>query len=311
MGDALRRSRRLVLFGLLGVACALVGMLPPLAHGGRLTLQNLWATPTTSEAQMPIVFLPFSQYQLDLVAGTILIGSALAGIATRIAASRVVHADSRARLATLIGLLVAQLAAFVQTAIAVGRGLGHPAGVVRLVDDSLVYLVAVSVWIVLLIALGAVVFRLLARPGGSGAVVAVALASVTLGPWIVGFVRPVGSFSTPGFGVFVAAWLPGIAVGAAIGAAGLRSWHRIVGAVVALVVLWAGTAALSGIVAAAGSRALLRLPDELAQMVGLVFRSDVTGASLRLAGVAAATGVVALVVRQVVGRRPGRREARP
>jgi hypothetical protein len=45
----------------------------------RLPLQNLWGTNLLPE-EMPIVLLPFSQYAITVLAGTVIVGSVTAGL---------------------------------------------------------------------------------------------------------------------------------------------------------------------------------------------------------------------------------------
>ena len=103
----------------IGAAAAIVGLLPWLATGMRLPLQNLWAAATLPEA-MPIVLLPFSQYWLSNLFGLIATGSVVAGIVARALRPRL----SRAGFALLFaGVLLVQIAATVQSAVVVRNGL--------------------------------------------------------------------------------------------------------------------------------------------------------------------------------------------
>jgi iron complex transport system permease protein len=276
-------------------------MLPWLVHGARLTLQNLWATPTVNPANMPIVFLPFSQYELDLVAGTLVVGSAIAGIIARVLAARGVQ---RARVALLVGVLIAQFIALLQTSTAVARGLRHPGGAVRLVDDSLAYLVIMIVWLVVMIVVGAAVFALLTRRTRSAVTVGTGIVAVSLEAWIRGFVAPIGTASaTPNdVGLFIAHWAPAVAVAAVIVWAGVGSAGKAVSAITALVVLWIGTAAIIAVASAAGSRALARVPVELIGYFGSVFVSELISQALPLALVAAGLALIGLAIRWIISR---------
>ncbi|BDZ49500.1 hypothetical protein GCM10025867_17410 [Frondihabitans sucicola] len=284
---------------LVGLAGAAVGLLPWLVHGAHLTLQNLWATPTVDPADMPLVLLPFSQYQLDLVAGTIIVGSAVAGLAARVLARR---GHPGAALPIGAGLLAGQVAALAQTGTRVSAGLAHPGGVVRLIDDSTAYLLIVVAWILLSIAVGATVFLLLTRTSASPVVLAIGIAAVVLGPWLRGFVAPITDVSPSPLGLLVAHWAPAVAVGAAVASGGLRTVRRIIAASSALALLWVGTAALGGLAAAAGSRALLRLPDELAAAFALVMTAELRGASLLLVAAAAAVALAGVFGRWALVR---------
>lgn len=300
MDTAVWRGRSWVVSVLAGVLCALVGVLPWLVHGARLALQNLWAAPTVAPSEMPLVALPFSQYQLDLVAGVIVIASALAAGAARFLVARGVKV---ARPAVVLGLLLAQVAALVQTAGAVASGLGFSATVASPVDDSQIYLVIMIGWIVVAILVGAGVYLLLTAKAHSAVVIGVAIAAVVLDAWIRGFADPLGAIpqSSGGLVLFVATWAPAAVVGVAIGWTGIRSVFGAVAALAALGVLWVGTAAITALVAAAGSRALLRLPAELAHVAGMTFAAELLGPALAVALAGAAIAVLGLAIRSARG----------
>lgn len=67
---------------LLGIGCAVVGLLPWLLGGMELPLQNLWADDTMIE-HMPRVLLPFNQYYVAMLVSLLGFGAALAGLAAR------------------------------------------------------------------------------------------------------------------------------------------------------------------------------------------------------------------------------------
>jgi hypothetical protein len=330
------RVWRVAVCALVGVVCAFIGMLPWLVHGARLVPQNLWAIPTVDAADMPIVFLPFSQYQLDLVAGVIVVGSLIAGVAARLLADRGMWG---ARVAVVGGLLVAQAVALVQTAAGVASGLQFVGGVGEaggggVPDDAMAYMIVVCAWIALTIGIGVLAFVLLTRRSSASLPVGVALAAVVLGPWIRGFVSPlIAPPLGPGsVGSAVAMWLPAVLLGAGIGWAGLWvrrpraepaiplatdssvsggpaqsegrivSPGRIVSAVAAIVILWVGVSVLTGLVSAAGSRALLRLPDELAQLIVSVTAAELRGDALVVAAGAAVLGAVGIAAHEVIAR---------
>ncbi|TPW93097.1 hypothetical protein FJ656_35030, partial [Schumannella luteola] len=61
----------------IGVAAALLGLLPWILTGMRLPLQNLWAFDALPE-QMPVAWLPLSQYSVTFVLGILVVGAASA-----------------------------------------------------------------------------------------------------------------------------------------------------------------------------------------------------------------------------------------
>jgi hypothetical protein len=66
----------------IGVAAAVVALLPWLVTGVRLPLQNLWAVQTLPE-DMPIALLPFSQYAVVQIFSLLVVGYGAAGIVVR------------------------------------------------------------------------------------------------------------------------------------------------------------------------------------------------------------------------------------
>jgi hypothetical protein len=285
-----------------GALCALVGMLPWLVHGARLTVQNLWATATVNPADMPVVLLPFSQYQLDLAAAIMAIGAGLAAGAARILAARgVQHARSMA----LAGALIVQIVALVQTATAVSGGLRHPDRATGSADDSTIYLAVVTAWIVVAMAIGVAVFTLITRSSRSLVVIGTAIAAVLLEAWIRGFVAPISAIDPNSGGLFVAHWLPAALLGAVVGWAGLRSWRAVVAAA-GLVILWLGSAAIIAIAAAAGSRVLARAPGELLRYFSSVFVAELGAEALMLALVAAGCAAISVLVGVGVRRLTGK-----
>ncbi len=67
---------------LVGVAGAVMGMLPWWASGARLPVQNLWST-TKTASEMPLAALPVNQYYLIECAALLIIGGAIVGLGVR------------------------------------------------------------------------------------------------------------------------------------------------------------------------------------------------------------------------------------
>ena len=102
----------------IGSAADLFGLLPWIVTGMRLPLQNLWAVGVLPE-EMPVAWLPFSQYSVTYVLGLLVVGSAVAGIA-----ARALRVACRARPRSIAaGLLFVQVVATAQAANVVGAGL--------------------------------------------------------------------------------------------------------------------------------------------------------------------------------------------
>ena len=100
---------RLVSFAI-GVGGGILGLLPWFVGGGRLPLQNLWASDTMPE-DMPFVLLPLSQYFATLLFVLVLMGGVFTGVA--------VHAVARRRAVAAwpasVGVLLVHLSAAVQS----------------------------------------------------------------------------------------------------------------------------------------------------------------------------------------------------
>ena len=273
---------------LLGVAAALVGLLPWLVSGARLPLQNLWATETRPE-QMPHVLLPFSQYAVVLVIAVLVTGAAVAGLGARLLRSRL---PRRGVLAVAAGVLLVQVTALVQTATVVGAGLSER-------QASTVYLVGLVVVAVLSVLVGVVALTLTAVAPPAGAVVGLSVGALALGPWLSGLAFPFGSVATsPVSPALLAAlrWAPAVLVGITIGWAGLRSAGRVAAALVGLLLLWVVPALTAGLVNAGGSRVLARYPAEMVRYAVEVVVAALTAPAIALPPLVVAAVVAAAVV---------------
>jgi iron complex transport system permease protein len=297
-----------------GVAAAVLGLLPWILAGLRLPLQNLWREQITDAGDMPIALLPFNQYTAGLLAAVILVGGGIAGAAARALRSRLPRHGSWLVVA---GLLLVQVVALVQTSAVTADGLGMddvPTAGTRTgatISEAQVYLVAFVGGTAAMVLLAGLVAALLARAPAGVAVAAAAVPVVLLGSWLGGLVSPgaTGMLSDAAYALLpVISWVPPVVLGVAVALTGLRSAGRVVGSVVAVLLLWVGTAVVVGVTYALGNRALLRYPLELLDAGGAV-----GGAVLRGQGgvlgqlavaVAVAVGIIgALVVRAVRRRR--------
>lgn len=296
-----------------GAGAAVAGLLPWIITGMRLPLQNLWATPTTDPSDMPIALLPFSQYAVTTIAALLLVGGVVAGIAVRVLRARgsVRRSGSLAALAGLVGV---QVVAVVETAVVTGAGMrmdGTP-GTGADVSAAQLYVVALTVGSLVCIGAAAVLAALVARAAPGGALVALALGAVALGSWANTFVVPPVSSPGDAAGVVLAVlrWLPAVAVGAAVAWTGLRTVGQGIAALIALGLLWTGTAAITAVSYALGSRVYLPYPLEMVSAGATVFVMAMgpAGATLVPLLVAAVIGVAGAVV---VRLRDGRRRSEP
>lgn len=273
---------------LLGVAAALVGLLPWLVTGARLPLQNLWATETRPE-QMPHVLLPFNQYAVVLVIAVLVTGAAAAGLGARMLRPRLLR---RGVLAVGAGVLLVQVTALVQTATVVRAGLSER-------QASTVYLAGLVLVAVLSVLVGAVALTLTAVAPPAGAVVGLSVGALALGPWLSGLAFPFGSVATsPVSPALLAAlrWAPAVLVGITIGWAGLRSAGRVLAALVGLLLLWVVPALTAGLVNAGGSRVLARDPAEMVRYAVEVFTAALTTPAIAVPPLALAALVAAAVL---------------
>lgn len=296
-------ARTVLLFAAVGVVAAVLGLVPWLITGMRLPLQNLWAEPvvapdgvTAAPESMPIALLPFSQYALTFTAALLIAGAAVAGLAARLLRAR---ARRGAVVAVLAGVVLTQLVALLQSALTAAAGLQD-----RL--ESVVYLAAATTAGVVAIVKGAVVVVLIARAPAGAAVVGLSIGALALVQWAQGLVYPIFSLVTQASPAIdaVLVWLPAVLVAAAIFWAGVSTVGRVIGALVSLLALWIGPAAITAISSAAGTRVYAGYPFEMAEVVGQIFRAALLSPATWRAVVAAAViAAVGLVLRGPALRR--------
>lgn len=232
----------------------MIGLLPWLATGMRLPLQNLWATQASPD-EMPLTLLPYSQYTVVLIASVLIVGAGLAGLTARILGPRI---NRRAAAFVAIGVLIVHLAAITQTTIAVSLGLQDG----RWAAFYLTALVLVATFSMLA---GVGILFLIARAPAAGAAIGLSIVAVLLGAWL-------GSLTT-GVSVLFAAslWAPAVLIGLIIAFTGFRSIGRGAAVFVSLLILQVGPALITAISSAAGTRALARNPGELIEHGARVF----------------------------------------
>lgn len=270
---------------LVGVAAAFVGLLPWLATGMRLPLQNLWAG-EADVAAMPVVMLPFSQYSLTLLFGLIVTGSVVAGIVARGLRPRLPRGGY---LLVVCGALVIQAIAITQTAVAVAPNLQER-------TESTLYVTALVGVCVLSALIGLAALALVARAPRAGALIGLTVGALAIGPWLTGWLQP---FQVTGGDVVVYLasaihWTPGILVGAAIAWAGIGSVGRVAAAIGSLTMLWIVPAAMTGVSSAAGTRVLAKYPGEM-----MAYALEVFSMALFIPEVALRPVIAAVVVAAV------------
>jgi len=294
--DAPSRGVRDEVAVLLAVAAVVVGLLPWLATGLRLPLQNLWLLPTAAE-DMPLVLLPFSQYSLMLIFAVLVVGAAAAGVVARALRDRL----SRRGRILLLGVVPAlQLIAVVQTAVAVRSGLADT-------GQAALYLTALVGVSVLSVLVGMLSQTLIAVAPRAGALLGLTIAAVAASSWIGGFLQPLTLFGPdwllPVVGLI--AWVTPVLTGAAIAWTGVSSPGRVVAALTSLIVVWVAPAAITGISSAAGSRVLASDPAAMIEYALQVFASALLIPELALRPIVATILVAAigLAARWAIRRR--------
>lgn len=291
----LQTMTRAVLYLLLGVASAALGLLPWLLTGMRLPLQNLWTSATPPD-QMPLVLLPYSQYLLTEIAAVIVIGAAIAGVITRMTRPR---QPWLAVAAVITGVLGLQIAATIQSVTTVANGL------LKNVAAEL-YLSALQNGTIASIMVGVLVTFLIARAPAAGAVLGASLAAVAFDPWLTGIMFPITEVNTPNaFTLGLIKWAPAVVLGLTIAWAGLATIGRVLAAVFGLLVLWVGPALFAGISVAAGSRVLAYQPLEMLKLGAEVSLDmlDVRTGSLTPLIVAIAFALLGIVLQRKIQRR--------
>ncbi|TNC18644.1 hypothetical protein FHE66_05775 [Georgenia sp. 311] len=264
-----------------GVAGAVLGLLPWLATGMRLPLQNLWATSALPE-DMPLTLLPFSQYAVVEVAALLVVGGAAAGALAR---WRVPSGLG----SVAAGLLAVQLGAVAQTSVTVHAGLAPR-------TESTVYLVGLLALSVLAVAVGVGAMVLIARAPRAGVLIGVTVAALLLAHWLDTFLAS-PLHDAPAWATDV--WLRvrhlvgAVLIGATAAWTGLRTAGRVVAALGALLALWLVPALLIGVTNAVGSRILARSPADMLEYGVGVFRLAATTPSLVVPPLLVAVGVTA------------------
>ncbi|MBP2269003.1 hypothetical protein J3A64_004467 [Pseudarthrobacter sp. PvP004] len=231
---------------LIGILAAALGLAPWWISGARLPLQNLWATQVIP-GQMPMALLPLSQYEVLTIVALLTTGGAAAGFAIR------VWSPVRRRLVTwcaIVGLLLVQVAATVQSFELLGQGLmrgtlaqyyraGLMAGVICSILAAVVALLLIASKSTVATTIGG---GLMAVPFTSWAV-----------EWVVGVV---GHTNVPIAVPSIAHWLPAIVVGCALAWCGVRPLGRLAAWVLNLAFLWVIPAVFTAVQSVLGTRVI-------------------------------------------------------
>lgn len=286
--------RRSLIWLLIGIGSALVALLPWIITGMRLPLQNLWGSDTLPDG-LPVALLPFSQYYVAALASLLIIGWVIAGLIAR---------GRRAPWTLVVGVLLVQLVALVQTAVVVGMGLSDRGA-------STIYLAGITGGAVVAMVLGMVLFILFIRAPRPGVVIAVSLAAIAASAWLDALFTPIGHFSVSSplmdIGRAIAQYLPAIFVGLAIAWAGINTVGRVIAAIVALLVTWLGSTLVLAATVVLGTRVIAGQPAEMVEYGVSVFRTAVVseGGPLWVGVVAIGVAFISIVGRVSLHRHRG------
>lgn len=275
---------------LIGIATAILGLLPWLSAGLTLPLQNLWAIPTMPE-DMPKTLLPFSQYYASSVAALILVGSVVAGLVGRWLRPRL----SRGGRSWISGgLLMVQVLAIVQTSVVVNAGL---------IEGTLstYYLVGLADLTSLSVLLGLLAFWVISVATKPGALIALALGAVALMYWWA---------PTSGYGTFhynlavhfqgMLSWLAPALLGVAIVWCGISTAKSRIAAGTSLVILWILPAVIDAAMFVIGSRAFFSEPRTMPRHFTDAFVQFLLMDAWKPAVIALLVAATALIMRRVV-----------
>lgn len=271
---------------------ALGGLLPWLAEGERLPLQNLWRTPTMP-ADMPWSMLPLSQYYPDVVVGLLVSGGLAAGLLVRW------RTGPATRRAVGIGLLVAQ-------SVAAGQALSVLIPGQRPSLLAAAYVAGLIVTCLLGIALAQLVLRWTADGPTWLAAMGVSLAAAPVATWLGTWAQLVfGDVSVPVPLWIALAWVPALLTGVSLAWCGWGGRGRPAAWGLGLLLLWAQPAFLAGVQMAVARNTVSQGARSMAEtFVRASVRALATpwpaGAQMALA---AGIGLAGGLAVRVVGRR--------
>lgn len=221
-------TRDALLALVVGLAAGILGLAPWLLTGGRLALQNLWATDVSPDS-MPLAFLPLSQYETTTIVALITTGGALAGVVLQI------WRPVRRRLGVALaatGFVLVQIVAAAQSFAVVNAGL-TPGSQSELYSAGLLLGTAASV------IAGVVALLMIASPSRAVATLGVGLMAVPFVSWLsFGVTNVMGPTGMPQLLLTLWRWLPAVLVGVALAWCGVKPAGRIVVWVLDLVLLW-------------------------------------------------------------------------
>lgn len=254
----------------IGLAGAAVGLLPWLATGARLPAQALWAD-QVRPAAMPVAMLPFGFAEVVAIFSLLIVGSATAGIG-----GRALRVRGWGLVLLVLGVLVVQVCATVQTAAVMRSGLQD-----RLESD--VYVAALVTGTALSILVGLVVTILVASAPRAGALIGLAIGAIGMGAWIGTLLEPARTpQSATGPVPMVAFWVVPALIGLAIAWTGIRSAGRVIAALCALALVWVAPAVVAALSSALSNQVLVRSSSDVIDYAVGVFRTTLLDSQIAL-----------------------------
>lgn len=282
-----------------GVGGAILGLLPWLLSGARLPPQALWVQTLRAEA-MPIALLPFSFVTVVLIFSLLIVGAAAAGIG-----GRALRVRGWGMVLLVLGVLIVQVGATVQTFGVVERGLQD-----RL--EANVYLFALVAGTGMSILLGLIVTILVAGASRAGALIGLTIGAIGMTSWISTLIDPTrigeGSLAAA---LVVVPWVAPVLTGIAIAWTGIDTAGRVLGALFALVLIWVAPAVTTALFNALSNQVLMNSSSDVIGYAVGVFQAALLTPALALRPIIA-TAVVAgvgLGLRALITRGRRRRKA--
>jgi len=275
---------------LIGILGGVLGLLPWIATGARLPLQNLWDSEALP-ADMPPALLPLNQYELIKLVALLTVGGAVAGVAVRIWFSRR-NSPARRRPLTwcaAAGVLLVQAVATAQSFAVLRDGLapGGPLG-----SLAGIYFGGLLAGVIAAIIAGIVVLLLVSAQSRGLAALGAGLMAVPFANWAMSWNDVFfGPGSTQSEVVAPARWIPAVVVGLALAWCGIRRVRYAVVWAVDVGLLWIVPALFISVQYVFGTRGILGDFQEMA-LTG----RQILAATLGPAGGAGPSILVALTI---------------
>lgn len=287
---------------LVGVAAAAVGLLPWLVTSMELPplgIARIYIAPEQAAAAL----MPLSHFYLMTIVAMVLVGSAVAGALTRLAALR----DKALRVRFVVaGAVAVQVIALVQAASVLKEG-------IQPTSQGETYLFGMSGIVVVVIAAGALLLVGLARGGVPATTIAITFGALALGPWITAVILPLGGAWMEGVSMTRLDWattvstlVPILVIGAVAGWCGASSPRRAAASATSFVALWLVPSLIIAYGSAVSLHTSMRDPQAVASTGANILTNLLMSTStlLQLFVAAVVALVVAITMRTIRGGLP-------